>query len=101
MPDADLFSLPDLSSLPELSRIVRGTDFWSLRIVDEQSDTYCVRKNVALPPFACRDRGAMATVYADGGFGYAATDDTSPAGLAAALARAAAGCGHRRARASR
>ena len=90
MPDADLFSLPALSSFPDLPRIVRGTDFWSLRIVDEHSETYSVRKNVALRPFACRDHGAMATVYADGGYGYAATGDTSPAGLAAALARAAA-----------
>ncbi len=31
----------------------------------------------------------MATVYVDGGYGYAATGDTSPAGLAAALERAA------------
>ena len=65
-------------------------DFWSLRLVDESNETYSVRKNVALPPFVCRDRGAMATVYADGGYGYAATGDTSPAGLAAALARATA-----------
>ena len=49
-----------------------------------------MRKNVALPPAFARDRGAMATVYADGGYGYAATGDTSPAGLAAALERAAA-----------
>jgi predicted Zn-dependent protease len=84
MPDADLFRLPDLS------RIVRGTDFWSLRVVDESNETCSVRKNVALPPFSCRDRGAMATVYAEGGYGYAATGDTSPAGLAAVLARAAA-----------
>jgi predicted Zn-dependent protease len=83
MPDADRLSLPDLSSL------TRASDFWSLRIVDETSESFCVRKNVALPPSACSDRGAMATVYADGGYGYAATGDTSPAGLAAALARAA------------
>ena len=84
MPDADRLTLPDISSL------TRGTDFWSLRIVEEASECFTVRKNVALPPFACNDRGAMATVYADGGYGYAATGDTSPAGLAAALARAAA-----------
>jgi predicted Zn-dependent protease len=83
MPDADRLTLPDLSSL------ARGTDFWSLRIVEETSETFVVRKNVALPPYACSDRGAMATVYANGGYGYAATGDTSPAGLAAALGRAA------------
>jgi len=84
MPDADRLTLPDIASF------ARGADFWSLRIVDETSESYTVRKNVALPPFACSDRGAMATVYADGGYGYAATGDTSPAGIEAAFARAAA-----------
>jgi predicted Zn-dependent protease len=83
MPDADRINIADL---PRLA----AADFWSLRIVEETGETFAVRKNVALPPFACADRGAMATVYADGGYGYAATGDTSPAGLAAALERAAA-----------
>lgn len=64
-------------------------DFWSLRFVEERSEAYAVRKNVAMPFVASIDRGAMATAYADGGYGYAATADTSPAGLAAALERAA------------
>ncbi|MEO6565721.1 MAG: TldD/PmbA family protein, partial [Casimicrobiaceae bacterium] len=64
-------------------------DFWSLRFVDERSETYAVRKNVPMPLAAITDRGAMATVYADGGYGYAATSDLSPTGLAAALERAA------------
>ncbi len=64
-------------------------DFWSLRFVDERSEDYAVRKNVPMPLVATTDRGAMATVYADGGYGYAATSDTSPAGLRAALDRAA------------
>ncbi len=64
-------------------------DFWSLRFVDERSESYAVRKNVPMPLAAITDRGAMATVYADGGYGYAATSDLSPAGLAAALERAA------------
>ena len=65
-------------------------DFWSLRFVEETSESFAVRKDVALPYQAATDRGAMATVYADGGYGYAATGDLSAAGLAAALARAAA-----------
>ncbi|MFO1323165.1 MAG: TldD/PmbA family protein [Burkholderiales bacterium] len=64
-------------------------DFWSLRFVDERSESFAVRKNVAMPYLAATDRGAMATVYADGGYGYAATGDLSAAGLAAALERAA------------
>ena len=63
-------------------------DFWSLRLVDEAADTYAVRKNVAQPPASSRDRGAMLTVWADGGSGYAATSDLSRAGLQAALDRA-------------
>jgi predicted Zn-dependent protease len=83
MPDADRINVSDL---PRLDR----ADFWSLRIVEETGESFTVRKDVALPPYACADRGAMATVYADGGYGYAATGDTSPGGLAAALERAAA-----------
>src|SRR5664279_4712590 len=58
-------------------------DFWSLRFVEERSESFAVRKNVAMPYVAATDRGVMATVYADGGYGYAATGDTSAAGLAA------------------
>ncbi|MCC7325239.1 MAG: TldD/PmbA family protein [Burkholderiales bacterium] len=65
-------------------------DFWSLRFVDERSESFAVRKNVAMPYVASTDRGAMATVYAEGGYGYAATGDTSATGLRAALERAAA-----------
>ena len=63
-------------------------DFWSLRFVEERSEEFAVRKNVAMPYQAATDRGVMATVYADGGYGYAASADTSPAGLAAVLERA-------------
>jgi predicted Zn-dependent protease len=65
-------------------------DFWSLRFVEETCDSYAVRKNVPQPFAAAIDRGAMATVYVDGGYGYAATSDLSAAGLEAALERAAA-----------
>ena len=74
-------------------------DYWSLRFVEEVSESYCVRKDVPQPLAVVTDRGAMATVYADGGYGYAATSDVSPAGLRTALdqalawARATAGRG--------
>jgi predicted Zn-dependent protease len=64
-------------------------DFWSLRFVSETSEAYEVRKNVPQPLALCTDTGVMATVYRDGGYGYAATADTSPAGLRAALEQAA------------
>ena len=65
-------------------------DFWSLRVVDERAENYCVRKNVPQPPSMSLDRGAMLTVYAGSGYGYAATSDLSRGGLQAALDRAAA-----------
>jgi predicted Zn-dependent protease len=82
MPDADRLTL---SELPRLDNV----DFWSLRFVEEHCETFAVRKNVAMPFVASTDRGAMATVYVDGGYGYAATGDTSTAGLREALERAA------------
>ena len=63
-------------------------DFWSLRAVDERAENFAVRKNIPQPPAASVDRGAMLTVYADGGCGYAATGDMSRAGLQDALDRA-------------
>ncbi len=64
-------------------------DFWSLRAVDERAECYSVRKNVPQPPSLSVDRGAMLTVCADGGSGYAATSDLSREGLQEALDRAA------------
>jgi predicted Zn-dependent protease len=84
MPDAERFTVADL---PPLRKPV---DYWSLRWVDESRECHAVRKNVALPFHASRDCGVMATVHADGGYGYAATGDLTRAGLAAALERAAA-----------
>jgi predicted Zn-dependent protease len=69
---------------------LRGAgDFWSLRLVDETAESYAVRKNVPQPPASSNDRGAMLTVWAGGGSGYAATSDLSRSGLQAALDRAA------------
>jgi len=64
-------------------------DFWSLRFVEETSVAYAVRKNVPLPLAAATEHGVMASVYVDGGYGYAATSDTSADGIRAALDRAA------------
>src|SRR5262245_54483282 len=63
-------------------------DFWSLRFVEETCASYAVRKNVPLPFAAMTDCGVMASVYVDGGYGYAATSDLTTAGLVAALERA-------------
>ena len=65
-------------------------DFWSLRFVDETCASFSVRRNVQQPWSVNSDRGVMATVYANGGYGYAATADTSTRGVRDALERAAA-----------
>ena len=53
----------------DFRRLDCKADFWSLRMVDERAENYCVRRNVPQPPSMSLDRGAMLTVYADGGDG--------------------------------
>ena len=72
-----------------IPRIDVDADFWSLRFVEETCESLAVRKNVPQPLSIATDRGVMATVYAGGGYGYAATADTSERGIADALERAA------------
>ena len=60
--------MPFESPLPALDV---AADFWSLRFVEESSESYAVRKNVPQPLEVSTDRGVMATVHADGGMGYA------------------------------
>jgi predicted Zn-dependent protease len=79
--------MPFDGPLPDL-RV--AADYWSLRFVRETCDSYAVRKDVPQPFGVAEDVGVMANVYADGGYGYAATADLSPAGLRDALERAAA-----------
>jgi predicted Zn-dependent protease len=67
-----------------------AVDFWSLRFVEETSEAYCVRRNVQQPWSIGIDRGVMASVYAGGGYGYAACADLSAQGIRDALARATA-----------
>ena len=62
--------------------------FWSLRYAEEKAEMLAVRDDVVEPAHLSNDRGAMLTAMVDGGCGYAATSDLSPAGLQAALDRA-------------
>src|SRR5438309_10282865 len=75
--------------IADFRRLSCDADFWSLRLTDERAESYAIRKDVAQPPFLLSDRGAMLTVHAAGGCGYAATSDVSRAGLQSALDRAA------------
>ena len=65
-----------------------GVDFCSLRVVEERSDRLQLRRGVLQPPELEVDRGAMVTIHAGGGLGYAGTCDLSSSGLAEAVRRA-------------
>ena len=83
MPDADRLTPPKLSSL------ACDAEFWSLRVVEERAASYRrAQERRATAVRSLVDRGAMLTVYADGGCGYAATSDLSRSGLQEALDRA-------------
>src|SRR5215472_2029690 len=56
-------------------------DFCSLRFVRERSEVLAVRQNIVQPVETSEDNGAMLTVYAGDGMGYAATSDLSLHGL--------------------
>ncbi len=63
-------------------------EFFALRIVEEEAESIAVRRASNEPAEKHLDRGAMITVIDKGGYGYAATSDLSPSGLARALANA-------------
>jgi predicted Zn-dependent protease len=64
--------------------------FWSLRYHEETREVLAVRQDTVEPPRLSIDRGAMLTAVTEGGYGYCATSDISPAGLQAALDKATA-----------
>lgn len=65
-----------------------AVDYWTLRLVAHETDRLGVRQGVPEPSQLDAGLGAMITVVADGGLGYGATSDLSPAGLRAAAERA-------------
>jgi predicted Zn-dependent protease len=64
-------------------------DYWTLRLVAEESEVLSVRQGVAEPTCIGNGCGAMITLVRAAGMGYAATSDLSARGLSAAFARAA------------
>jgi predicted Zn-dependent protease len=80
---------PDLDSVAARFRgVAPAADFYSLRVIDERNEHLSVRRGVVQPPHVTYDSGAMITVWCDGGVGYAATSDLTPAGLRDAGERA-------------
>ena len=63
-------------------------DYWTIRLVAEESEHLEVRQGVVEPSALGSSLGAMVTVVAEGGIGYGATADLSPAGLRVAAGRA-------------
>lgn len=64
-----------------LARIAPPVQWCALRLVEDRRESLTVRKGVCLPPWVSEDRGAMVTVFDQGGIGYAATSDLSFSGL--------------------
>ncbi|NDD30237.1 MAG: TldD/PmbA family protein [Proteobacteria bacterium] len=79
-------------------RVAPDVDFWSLRFVDERSESIEVRQDVLEPVALSSEAGAMITIIDKGGLGYAATSDLSPTGLARAAEEACAWARHTRGR---
>ncbi|HKX38373.1 MAG TPA: DNA gyrase modulator, partial [Burkholderiales bacterium] len=67
----------------ESPRLRSSAPFWSLRLHEEKTEHLAVRQDTLEPPRYSIDRGAMLTAVTEGGYGYCATSDLSPAGLQA------------------
>lgn len=63
-------------------------DYWTLRLVSEETDHLEVRQGVVEPSVLGLSAGAMVTLVSGAGLGYGATADLSPAGLRVATERA-------------
>ena len=65
-----------------------AVDYWTVRVVAEESEALSVRQGIVEPTRIETGRGAMVTVVRGAGMGYAATSDLGADGLRAAFARA-------------
>lgn len=75
--------------LDRFRAVAPPVDFWTLRIVDEHNEHVAARRNVVQPVVKSHDLGAMVTVHAGSGMGYAATSDLTQEGLRHAAEHAA------------
>ncbi|MDH5546157.1 MAG: TldD/PmbA family protein [Gammaproteobacteria bacterium] len=69
-------------------------DFWSLRIVDDVTETLNVRENIVQPPRLHRSTGLHLTMIDHGGVGYAASSELTREGLLHAIRQAQYWCQH-------
>ena len=68
--------------------IAPSVDFFSLRLVEEATESLSIRQNILQPVTSGLDAGIMLTVIHNGGLGYASTSDLTPSGLKEAAERA-------------
>jgi predicted Zn-dependent protease len=68
--------------------VVPRVDFWSVRLVAEETETLCVRAGVVQPPGLVQNRGVHITLMDRGGCAYAATSELTREGLQAACHQA-------------
>lgn len=68
--------------------VARDADFWSLFTLCEQHEELSFRKGIQEPITSSTDRGALITVFKNGGLGYAGTQDLSDEGIRKAYEQA-------------
>jgi predicted Zn-dependent protease len=73
------------SIIDEFKQVVPDVEFWSLRLVFDQSEILSVRENVVQPPRIQQSRGAHITLVNDDGFAYAATSELNRRGFGRAI----------------
>jgi predicted Zn-dependent protease len=68
--------------------VVPAVDFWSLRLVSDETETLGVRAGVVQPPYLAQNRGVHIRLVDRGGCAWAATSALTRAGLRAAVGQA-------------
>jgi predicted Zn-dependent protease len=73
------------SVINDFRAVVPAVEFWSLRLVRDESETLCVREGVVQPPNLAQSCGAHITLVGGGGAAWAATSALTREGLRAAV----------------
>jgi len=76
--------------IDDFKAVVPGVDFWSLRLVHDETETLRVRDDVVQPPSLVQSRGVHISFVDRGGMAYAATSALHREGLHAACEEALA-----------
>jgi len=76
------------SIIDDFKAVVPGVDFWSLRLVHDETETLRVRDDVVQPPSLVQSRGVHISFIDGGGMAYAATSALNREGLRTACEQA-------------